>query len=208
MKTIRYTILGLMMGPLESLPQVVPPSRPAIPTQTLPVVLHHQRRFARRLSQQGHGHSRHLTSGWTRLFSDEAFKSNLKSKVQLTDDQLAQLQKISSEEVARLRQSNIEEKSPEEQSSQAEQSREHAAEAIRGIIGEQKAEDLFALARDYWVKGNEGSKPARPIRTLRPIQPKRRRIHSCQGLMRCRKTRALSSTFPLSAWMYSSKARS
>src|SRR5882672_3766018 len=37
------------------------------------------------------------------LFSDEAFKSNLKSKVQLTDDQLAQLQKISSEEVARLR---------------------------------------------------------------------------------------------------------
>jgi len=90
------------------------------------------------------------------LFSDEAFKTNLRSKVQLTDDQLAQLQKIASEEVARLRQSNIEEKSPEEQSSQAEQSREHAAEAIRGVIGEQKAEDLFALARDYWVKGSEG----------------------------------------------------
>jgi len=90
------------------------------------------------------------------LFSDEAFKSNLRAKVGLTDDQLAQLQKIASEEVARLRQSNVEEKSPEEQSSQAEQSREHAAEAIRGVIGEQKAEDLFALARDYWVKGNEG----------------------------------------------------
>jgi lipoprotein-anchoring transpeptidase ErfK/SrfK len=89
------------------------------------------------------------------LFSDEAFKSNLRAKVQLTDDQLAQLQKIASEEVARLRQSNIEDKSPEEQSSQAEQSREHAAEAIRGVIGEQKAQDLFALARDYWVKGGE-----------------------------------------------------
>jgi len=89
------------------------------------------------------------------LFSDEAFKSNLKTKVQLTDDQLAQLQKIASEEVARLRQANIEDKSPEEQSSLAEQSREHAAESIRGIIGEQKAQDLFALARDYWVKGGE-----------------------------------------------------
>src|SRR6266516_190796 len=91
------------------------------------------------------------------LFSDEAFKTNLKSKVELTDDQLAQLQKIAGEEVARLRQSNVEAKSAEDQSLQAEQSRQRAAEAIRGVIGEQKANDLFALASDYWVKGNEGS---------------------------------------------------
>jgi lipoprotein-anchoring transpeptidase ErfK/SrfK len=90
------------------------------------------------------------------LFSDEGFKSQLKSKVELTDDQLAQLQKIAGAEVARLRESNVEEKSAEEQSLQAEQSRQHAAEAIRGVIGEQKAEELFALARDYWVKGSEG----------------------------------------------------
>ena len=95
------------------------------------------------------------------LFADEAFKSTLKSKVELTDEQLAQLQKIAGEEVARLRESNVEEKSVEEQSRQAEQAREHAAEAIRGVIGEQKAEDLFALARDYWVKGNEELDTAR-----------------------------------------------
>jgi lipoprotein-anchoring transpeptidase ErfK/SrfK len=95
------------------------------------------------------------------LFSDEAFKSALKSKVELTDEQLAQLQKIASEEVARLRESNAEGKSDEEQSRQAEQSREHATEAIRGVIGEQKAEDLFALARDYWVKGNETGETAK-----------------------------------------------
>jgi len=94
------------------------------------------------------------------LFSDEAFKSALKSKVDLTDDQLAQLQKIAGEEVARLRQLNAEEQAANQagqadQSSQAEQARQHAAEAIRGVIGEQRAEDLFALARDYWVKGNE-----------------------------------------------------
>jgi len=91
------------------------------------------------------------------LFADEAFKSALKSKVELTDEQLAQLQRIAGEEVARLRESNAEGKSDEEQSRQAEESREHAAEAIRGVIGEQKAEDLFALARDYWVKGNEAA---------------------------------------------------
>lgn len=90
------------------------------------------------------------------LFSDEAFKTKLKAKVELTDDQLAQLQKIASEEVARLRESNTETTKDEEQSRQAEQAREHAAEAIRGVIGEQKAEDLFTLAREYWVAGNEG----------------------------------------------------
>ena len=112
------------------------------------------------------------------LFSDEAFKTQLKSKVELTDDQLAQLQKIASEEVARLRQLNAEEQSADQagqavQSSQAEQSRDHAADAIRGVIGEQKAEDLFALARDYWVAGNAGleaktDKDAKPNTTEAP----------------------------------------
>ena len=93
------------------------------------------------------------------LFSDEAFKAQLKAKVGLTDDQLAQLQKIAGEEVARLRESNVE--SAAEQSRQVNESPERAAEAIRGVIGEQKAEALFALARDYWVKGSEGLETAR-----------------------------------------------
>ncbi len=104
------------------------------------------------------------------LFSDEAFKSKLKSQVQLNDDQLAQLQKIAADEVARLRQSNAEEQTAE-QLAEAQQSRERAAAAIRGVIGEQKAEDLFALARDYWVKGNEtldAAKTTAPADTLLP----------------------------------------
>ena len=88
------------------------------------------------------------------LFSDEAFKTKLKSTVELTDDQLAQLQKIAGEEVARLRQLNTEERAGDaELSSQA---RERASEAIRGVIGEQKAGELFTLASQYWVAGNEG----------------------------------------------------
>jgi lipoprotein-anchoring transpeptidase ErfK/SrfK len=86
------------------------------------------------------------------LFSDEAFKSSLKSKVSLTDDQIAQLQKLAADEVARLRQSNTEEQRSND-SPQAEESRQRASEAIRGLLGEQKAEGLFALAREYWVKG-------------------------------------------------------
>ena len=100
------------------------------------------------------------------LFSDEAFKTRLKAKVELTDDQLAQLQKIASEEVARLRQSNSENQAADQtgqadQSSQAELARQHAADAIRGVIGEQKAEELFTLAREYWVAGNEGLEPGK-----------------------------------------------
>ncbi len=90
------------------------------------------------------------------LFSDEAFKSGLKSQIQLTDDQIAQLKKIAGDEVARLRQLNAEDQSAD-QSTQAEQSRQHATEAIRGVVGEQKAEDLFALARESWIKGSDAS---------------------------------------------------
>jgi len=98
------------------------------------------------------------------LFSDEAFKSELKSKVELKDEQLAQIQKIASDEVSRLRQLNAEDQSSD-QSTQAEQARQHAAEAIRGVIGEQKAEDLFALARVYWVKGGEGLETSKSDKT-------------------------------------------
>ncbi len=96
------------------------------------------------------------------LFSDEAFRMQLKSKLELTDDQLAQLQKIASEEVARLRRSNVEGQSTA-QSLQAEQSREHTADAIRGVIGPQKAEGLFARARDYWVAGNTNKSSATEV---------------------------------------------
>lgn len=99
------------------------------------------------------------------LFSDEPFRTKLKSKLELTDDQLGALQKIAGDEVVRLRQSNVEEQSAD-QSSQAEQSREHAAEAIRGVIGQQKAEDLFAFARNYQIAGPENGTTELPADAL------------------------------------------
>jgi lipoprotein-anchoring transpeptidase ErfK/SrfK len=110
------------------------------------------------------------------LFSDEAFKTQLKSKVALTDDQLAQLQKIASEEVARLRESNSESQTPDQtgqvdQSNQSEQARQHATDSIRGVIGEQKTADLFALARDYWVAGGDETKTDKDAKTSTPTTP-------------------------------------
>ena len=99
------------------------------------------------------------------LFSDEAFKTKLKSQLELTDDQLSALQKIAGDEVVRLRQTNAEGQSAEQS---AEQPREHAAEAIRGVIGQQKAENLFAFAHDYWIAGpeNKDSTTAASAETL------------------------------------------
>ncbi len=90
------------------------------------------------------------------LFADEAFRATLKSKVGISDDQLTQLQKIAGEEVAKLRQLDTEAVNANaEVESQAELSRERAAEAIRGVIGQQKAEQLFTLAHDYWNAGDQ-----------------------------------------------------
>jgi L,D-transpeptidase ErfK/SrfK len=88
------------------------------------------------------------------LLSEDSFRSQLKTKLGVTDDQISQIKNAASDEVAKLRQLNVEEQSTQ-QSSQAEQSRQHAAETIRAILGEQKTEQLFELARDYWVKGGE-----------------------------------------------------
>ena len=88
------------------------------------------------------------------LLADETFKADLKSKLQLTDEQIAALRKISSEEVARLHRANA-----ETQSGSAETARQSAFEAIRRVIGAEKSEQLLALARDRWNKGNEKLEP-------------------------------------------------
>src|SRR5258707_14278369 len=83
------------------------------------------------------------------LLAEEAFKADLKSKLQLTDEQIASLGKISSEEVTKLRRANA-----ENQAGSAETSRQDAIEAIRRVIGAEKSEQLLALARDRWNQGS------------------------------------------------------
>ena len=84
------------------------------------------------------------------LLADETFKADLKSKLQLTDEQVTTLRQVSGEAVKKLRKSNA-----ENQTSSAETARQSAIEAIRGVIGTEKSDQLMALARDRWNKGGE-----------------------------------------------------
>ncbi len=87
------------------------------------------------------------------LFSDEGFKTKLKSSVQLTDDQLAQLQKAAADDVARLREANIEDSA--DQTELAAQSRQNADAAIRKIVGDEKSAALQSFVHNYWISGGE-----------------------------------------------------
>jgi lipoprotein-anchoring transpeptidase ErfK/SrfK len=97
------------------------------------------------------------------LFAGEAFRADLKSKLQLTDDQITSLRKISSEAVTKLHQSNA-----ENQSGSAEAARQNAVDAIRGVIGPDKSEQLMALARERWNKGSEELETAAAARLAEP----------------------------------------
>ena len=84
------------------------------------------------------------------LFADETFKGELKSKLQLTEAQINSVRTIASDEVAKLRHANA-----EQEGGSAANARDSAAESIRAAIGQQKSEELFALARERWLKGSE-----------------------------------------------------
>src|SRR5438067_1058784 len=84
------------------------------------------------------------------LLTDEGFRADLKSKLQLTDEQISALRKLSSDEVAKLRRSNA-----ENQPASAETARQSAIEAIQRAVGTEKSEQLLALAREHWNKGGE-----------------------------------------------------
>ncbi len=84
------------------------------------------------------------------LFADEAFKAELKSKLQLSEEQIARLQQEAQEEVNRLRQMNAE-LAP----GGAAEARQQASQTIEAVVGPQKAAELFALVRDHWVRGDE-----------------------------------------------------
>ena len=75
------------------------------------------------------------------LFTDKAFTAALKSKVQLTDDQIAALKKTSSGELANLRSANA-----ESQTAAADAARARTLKFIRDLLGNEKTDQILALA--------------------------------------------------------------
>jgi lipoprotein-anchoring transpeptidase ErfK/SrfK len=90
------------------------------------------------------------------MFADEAFATELKSKLNLTDEQIERLRQASQEAVNNL-------DANETEGSTAAATR-RAEEQIRAIVGEQKATELANFIRQRWGGGEEfaavtGEKP-------------------------------------------------
>jgi lipoprotein-anchoring transpeptidase ErfK/SrfK len=98
------------------------------------------------------------------MFADESFAADLKSKLQLTDEQIDKLKTVSRQAV-----SNLREDESDTQVGSTRASIERADKQIREMLGEEKANKLFELVSQRWggedvgnsadnAQGN-GSKP-------------------------------------------------
>jgi lipoprotein-anchoring transpeptidase ErfK/SrfK len=84
------------------------------------------------------------------FFADETFAGELKSKLQLTDEQVGKLRTLAREETAKLRETDT-----DDYSGTTAAARSHAAEQIKAAIGEEKAQQLATLLRQRWSGANE-----------------------------------------------------
>jgi uncharacterized protein YoxC len=84
------------------------------------------------------------------MFSDESFAGDLKSKLQLTDEQIDKLKNISRQATAGLRESD-------DASGSTRASMERASQQIKQVIGENNANKFFEFVRQRWSGGETAS---------------------------------------------------
>jgi lipoprotein-anchoring transpeptidase ErfK/SrfK len=80
------------------------------------------------------------------FFADETFASELKTKLQLTDEQIARLRTMAREETSKLRETDTDDYSGTTAAAQS-----HAAEQMKAIVGEEKAKQLAQFLRQRWA---------------------------------------------------------
>jgi len=84
------------------------------------------------------------------MFSDENFANELKSKAQLSDEEIQNVKKISREAV-----SNLSETETDENTGSTRAAMDRADKQIREILGEEKTVKLFDLVRIRWSNGGD-----------------------------------------------------
>lgn len=84
------------------------------------------------------------------LLGQEAFVNELKTKLQLSTDQIEGLKRVAAAEINRLRQANA-----EELSGDPTESRDRATKEINAIIGEEKSKALASLSYGFWARAGE-----------------------------------------------------
>jgi lipoprotein-anchoring transpeptidase ErfK/SrfK len=97
------------------------------------------------------------------MFSDEQFAGELKTKLQLSDEQIQKLKQVSGESVQNL--------SDDETDNHAGSTRaetERANNEIRQLLGEEKANRFFELVRQRWEGGENGTGANPTTATAKP----------------------------------------
>ena len=86
------------------------------------------------------------------LLASETFVSELKTKLQITDDQVTALKTAAAAEVNRLRTGNA-----EENVANSTEGRSRASEQIASIIGDDKTKQLLKFADEFWARGADAN---------------------------------------------------
>ena len=84
--------------------------------------------------------------------SDDQFSAELKTKLSLTDDQIAQLRAVAREETGKLRETET-----GDHSGTTAAARELAADRVKEIVGADKASQLAAFVGERWRVGGDDS---------------------------------------------------
>ncbi|HSE18253.1 MAG TPA: L,D-transpeptidase [Pyrinomonadaceae bacterium] len=96
------------------------------------------------------------------LLTDDKFVAGLKQNVNLSDQQIKELERVSGEAVARLRESNAEDAENTDGNP-----RERSERELRTILGEQKAKELTRYANEYWSKGDPSEASGDSVQMLK-----------------------------------------
>lgn len=89
------------------------------------------------------------------LLAENGFVRQLKDKAKLSDQQIESLKRAAESEINRLRETNA-----EETGGNSTDARTRAAEQLRSIVGDEKAEQVAAVANEYWAKGDPAAEGA------------------------------------------------
>lgn len=84
------------------------------------------------------------------LLGQESFLNELRTKLQLSTDQVDSLKRVSAAEIERLRQANA-----EDLSGDPAEARDRASKEINAILGEEKTKELGKLAYEFWARSGD-----------------------------------------------------
>ncbi|MFY9554204.1 MAG: L,D-transpeptidase [Blastocatellia bacterium] len=108
------------------------------------------------------------------FFAQENFPAELKSKLQLTDEQVNKLRSIARQETAKLREND----SLDAYAGRTNTARQDAQEKVKAAIGEEKTQELMAFVNERWSGDVTAPTPANvtPAAALRFGVPQDKRV--------------------------------